>query len=93
MWTQTVDWIKGCRHKWTFPDLTIIIDTTKTSKSFNISLAKTYYMEETLKRIESKVDKVLELLEDLILTDEEIKLIKEADEIVKKKEFDKLVKL
>jgi hypothetical protein len=50
-------------------------------------------MEETLKRIESKVDKVLELLEDLILTDEEIKLIKEADEIVKKKEFDKLVKL
>ena len=50
-------------------------------------------MEETLKRIESKIDKVLELLEDLILTDEEIKLIKEADEIVKKKEFDKLVKL
>ena len=50
-------------------------------------------MEETLKRIESKIDKVLELLEDLILTDEEIKLIKEADEIVKKKEFDELVKL
>jgi len=51
------------------------------------------FMEETLKRIESKIDKVLELLEDLILTDEEIRLIKEADEIVKKKEFDKLVKL
>ncbi len=50
-------------------------------------------MEETLKRIESKIDKVLELLEDIILTDEEIKLIKEADEIVKRKEFDKLVKL
>jgi hypothetical protein len=44
-------------------------------------------------RLEAKVDRILELLEDLILTDEEIELIKEADEIVSKKEFDKLIKL
>ncbi len=50
-------------------------------------------MEEILRRIESKLDKILELLEDKTLTDEEIKLLKEADEIVRKKEFDKLVKL
>ncbi len=51
---------------------------------------------ELLKRIdrlEDKVDKILELLEDLILTDEEIELAKEADEIVSKKEFNKLIKL
>lgn len=48
---------------------------------------------EILKRIENKLDKVLELLEDLTLTEEEIKLIKEADEIVKRKEFHKLIKL
>ncbi len=50
-------------------------------------------MEEILKRIESKLDKILELIEDRTLTDEEIRLLREADEIVKKKEFDKLVKL
>ncbi len=50
---------------------------------------------ELLKRIdklEAKVDRILELLEDLILTDEEIELIKEADDIVSKKEFDKLIR-
>ncbi len=46
-----------------------------------------------MERIEAKVDRILELLEDLILTDEEIELIKEADEIVSRKEFYKLIKL
>jgi len=50
-------------------------------------------MEEVLKRIESKLDKILELIEDTILTDEEIKLLEEADEEVKQKEFDKLIRL
>lgn len=35
-------------------------------------------MEEILKRIESKLDKILEILEETILTDEEIE---ELDEI------------
>ncbi len=48
---------------------------------------------DRIERLESKIDRILELLEDLILTDEEIQLIKEADEIVAKKEFDKLIKL
>ena len=46
-----------------------------------------------INRLESKIDRILELLEDLIITEEEISLIKEADEIVAKKEFDKLIKL
>ena len=48
---------------------------------------------EILKRIEHKLDKILELLEDKTLTDDKIELITEADEIVKKREFNKLVKL
>jgi|GEM_PF-1264376 hypothetical protein len=44
-------------------------------------------------RLESKIDRILELLEDLIITDEEVSLIKEADQIVARKEFDKLVRL
>ena len=44
-------------------------------------------------RLESKIDRILELLEDLVITEDEISLIKEADEIVAKKEFDRLVKL
>lgn len=48
---------------------------------------------ETLRRIETKLDRVLELLEDLTLTDEELKLVKEADETMRRKEFNKLVKL
>ncbi|MBO8180636.1 MAG: hypothetical protein H0Z19_09215 [Archaeoglobus sp.] len=48
---------------------------------------------ERIERLESKIDRILELLEDLILTDEEVQLIKEADEIISKKEFEKLIKL
>jgi hypothetical protein len=47
---------------------------------------------EVLKRIEHKLDRI-KLLEDKTLTNEEIELIKEADEIVKNRESDKLVKL
>ncbi|AIY89105.1 hypothetical protein GACE_0045 [Geoglobus acetivorans] len=46
-----------------------------------------------IERLENKIDRILELLEDLVITEEEISLIKEADEIVSRKEFDRLVKL
>jgi len=42
-------------------------------------------MEEILKRIESKLGRILELIEDKTLTDEEIRLLREADEIARKR--------
>ena len=43
-------------------------------------------MEETLKRIESKLDKILEILEETILTDEEIEELDEISDRMKKGE-------
>ncbi len=43
-------------------------------------------MEETLKRIESKPDKILEILEETILTDEEIEELDQISDRMKKGE-------
>ena len=43
-------------------------------------------MEETLKRIESKLDKILEILEETILTDEEIEELDQISDRMKKGE-------
>lgn len=43
-------------------------------------------MEETLKRIESKLDKILEILEETILTGKEIKELDEIGDRMKKGE-------
>ncbi len=43
-------------------------------------------MEEALKRIESKLDKILEILEETILTDEKIKELDEISDRMKKGE-------
>ncbi len=43
-------------------------------------------MGETLKRIESKLDKILEILEETILTDEEIEELDEISDRMKKGE-------
>ena len=43
-------------------------------------------MEETLKRIESKLDKILEILEETILTGKEIKELDEISDRMKKGE-------
>ncbi len=48
---------------------------------------------ELLERVETKLDLIIDLLRDKTLTKEEMKLIKEADEIVKSKKYQKLVKL
>ncbi len=41
-------------------------------------------MEETLKRIESKFDKILEILEETILTDEEIEELDKISDRMKR---------
>ncbi len=43
-------------------------------------------MGETLKRIESKLDKILEILEETILTDEEIEELDQISDRMKKGE-------
>jgi len=48
---------------------------------------------DALKRMETKLDRILELLEDMTLGSDEIELIKESDHIVQTRQFDKLVRL
>jgi len=48
---------------------------------------------ELLKRVETKLDLIIDLLRDKTLTKEEVALLKETDEIVKSKKYQKLVKL
>lgn len=49
--------------------------------------------EEILRRIERKLDLVIELLKDGILTGDEVALLTETDEIVRKGEYQDFVKL
>jgi hypothetical protein len=46
-----------------------------------------------LERVETKLDLIIDLLQDKTLTREEVALLKETDEIVKSKKYQKLVKL
>jgi hypothetical protein len=48
---------------------------------------------ELLERVETKLNLIIDLLRDKTLTKDEMKLLKEADEIVKSKKYQKLVKL
>jgi len=48
---------------------------------------------ELLERVETKLDLIIDLLRDKSLTREEVALLKETDEIVKSKKYQKLVKL
>jgi hypothetical protein len=48
---------------------------------------------ELLERVETKLDLIIDLLRDKTLTKEETALLKETDEIVKSKKYQKLVKL
>ena len=48
---------------------------------------------ELLERVETKLDLIIDLLRDKTLTKEEVALLKETDEIVKSKKYQKLVKL
>ena len=48
---------------------------------------------ELLERVETKLDLIIDLLRDKTLTKEEVALLKETDEIVKSKNYQKLVKL
>ena len=48
---------------------------------------------ELLERVETKLDLIIDLLRDKTLTKEETTLLKETDEIVKSKKYQKLVKL
>ena len=48
--------------------------------------------DKILKRIEAKLDIIIGLLEDGDLTVNEVILLREADEIVRKKEYQNLVK-
>jgi adenine/guanine phosphoribosyltransferase-like PRPP-binding protein len=49
--------------------------------------------DKTLKRIETKLDIIIGLLQDGILAGEEVALMVEIDEIVRRKEYQKLAKL
>ena len=49
--------------------------------------------EEIFKRIEVKVDLIIDLLEDRILTADEVALINEADRMVKSKDYQEFVRL
>lgn len=49
--------------------------------------------DKTLKRIEAKLDIIIGLLQDGILTAGEVSLLRETDEIVRRKEYRKLAKL
>jgi hypothetical protein len=48
---------------------------------------------ELFERVETKLDLIIDLLRDRSLTREEVALLKETDEIVKSKKYQKLVKL
>jgi|GEM_PF-2278038 len=48
---------------------------------------------DTLKRVEAKLDLVLDLLQDKHLTNEEISLIREIDECVRDRKFGEFTKL
>ena len=48
---------------------------------------------ELLERVETKLDLIIDLLRDKSLTREEVALLKETDEIVKSKKYQKLAKL
>ena len=48
---------------------------------------------ELLERVETKLDLIIDLLRDKTLTEEEIALLKETDEIVTSKKYQKLAKL
>jgi len=48
---------------------------------------------ELLERVEAKLDLIIDLLRDKTLTQEEVSLLKETDEIVHSKKYQKLVKL
>jgi hypothetical protein len=43
--------------------------------------------EEIFKRIETKLDLIIDLLQDRILTTDEVALINEADRMVKSKDY------
>ena len=49
--------------------------------------------DKLLKRVETKLDIIIGLLRDENLTSEEFVLLKETDEIVRKMEYQKLVKV
>lgn len=49
--------------------------------------------DKILKRIETKLDIIIGLLQDRALTAEEVALLRETDEIVRKMEYRKLAKL
>lgn len=49
--------------------------------------------DKILNRIKTKQDIIIGLLQDRALTAEEVSLLRETDEIVRKKEYQNLVKL
>jgi len=49
--------------------------------------------DKILKRIESKLDIIVGLLQDRILTGDEVALLTETDEIVRNREYQSFVKL
>jgi len=49
--------------------------------------------DKLLKRVETKLDIIIGLLRDRILTGDEVALMVETDEMVRKMEYQKLVKV
>jgi len=49
--------------------------------------------ETALKDVDRKLDEIKEFLQDIFITSEEYSLIKEADELMRQKKFDKFVNL
>lgn len=49
--------------------------------------------DKILKRIETKLNIIIGLLQDRVLTVDDLALLTETDEIVRKKEYQKLIKL